>query len=288
MRWAKEHAAARYNLANSGLLGCSTAGSRPGARRRPGQRAEPRRLSASAGGDRRAVRRPARAGGHRSRDLRRQLPRLRGAGRAGRRGAGRAAHLRAAPRRPRLPRRPDPPVRAPLRERLSPGPRRDPLAAHRTGSVSSCWRIRTTRAACCCRRRRSAGLARLAERAGAYLLVDEVYRDVWFEEAPPSHVHLGPNVLATSSLTKSYGLSGLRCGWILCAPDVARRLWLHPGRDAGRWTRCRATRWPWRPSVSSPGWPSGAARSSIPTSPRSAPSWPSTRSGSTASCRRAR
>ncbi|PYQ62676.1 MAG: hypothetical protein DMF53_12475 [Acidobacteria bacterium] len=75
-----------------------------------------------------------------------------------------------------------------------------------------------------------AGLARLAEGAGAHLLVDEVYRDIWFEAAPPSHVHLGPNVLATSSLTKSYGLSGLRCGWILCAPDVARRLWLT--RDA--------------------------------------------------------
>jgi aspartate/methionine/tyrosine aminotransferase len=71
-----------------------------------------------------------------------------------------------------------------------------------------------------------AGLARLAEGAGAHLLVDEVYRDIWFEDAPPSHVHLGPNVLATSSLTKSYGLSGLRCGWVLCAPDVARRLWL--------------------------------------------------------------
>lgn len=75
-----------------------------------------------------------------------------------------------------------------------------------------------------------AGLARLAESAGAHVLVDEVYRDIWFEAAPPSHVHLGPNVLATSSLTKSYGLSGLRCGWILCAPDVARRLWLT--RDA--------------------------------------------------------
>jgi len=24
MRWAKEHAAARYNLANSGMLGCTT------------------------------------------------------------------------------------------------------------------------------------------------------------------------------------------------------------------------------------------------------------------------
>ncbi len=69
-----------------------------------------------------------------------------------------------------------------------------------------------------------AEVARLAGQAGAYLLVDEVYRDIWFEEAPPSHVHLGPNVLATSSLTKSYGLSGLRCGWILCAPDLARRL----------------------------------------------------------------
>jgi aspartate/methionine/tyrosine aminotransferase len=61
-----------------------------------------------------------------------------------------------------------------------------------------------------------AEVARLAAEHGAWLLVDEVYRDVWFGEAPPSHVHLAPNVLATNSLTKSYGLSGLRCGWVLC------------------------------------------------------------------------
>jgi len=69
-----------------------------------------------------------------------------------------------------------------------------------------------------------AELGRLAEQMGTRVLVDEVYRDVWFESAPPSHVHLGPHVLATSSLTKSYGLSGLRCGWILCAPELADRL----------------------------------------------------------------
>ncbi|HEX4964168.1 MAG TPA: pyridoxal phosphate-dependent aminotransferase [Thermoanaerobaculia bacterium] len=68
-------------------------------------------------------------------------------------------------------------------------------------------------------------IGRIAAQAGAWLLVDEVYRDVWFESAPPSHVHLGPNLLATSSLTKSYGLSGLRCGWILAAdPEIAVRL----------------------------------------------------------------
>src|SRR4030095_11610053 len=64
----------------------------------------------------------------------------------------------------------------------------------------------------------------LAARVGAFVLVDEVYRDVWFEESPPSHVHLGPQLLATSSLPKSYCLSGLRCGWSLCASDVADRL----------------------------------------------------------------
>ena len=56
---------------------------------------------------------------------------------------------------------------------------------------------------------------------GAHVLVDEVYQDI---VASGSHVHLGPNVLATGSLTKCYGLSGLRCGWVLCAPDAARRL----------------------------------------------------------------
>ncbi|MES1241092.1 MAG: aminotransferase class I/II-fold pyridoxal phosphate-dependent enzyme [Acidobacteriota bacterium] len=59
---------------------------------------------------------------------------------------------------------------------------------------------------------------------GAYVLVDEVYRDILGDDAPPSHVHLGPRFLATSSLTKCYGLSGLRCGWVLASEEIADRL----------------------------------------------------------------
>jgi hypothetical protein len=71
-------------------------------------------------------------------------------------------------------------------------------------------------------------IAAVGEIAGrAYVLVDEVYRDIFGilgGDAPPSHVHLGPRFLATSSLTKSYGLSGLRCGWVLASEETADRL----------------------------------------------------------------
>jgi aspartate/methionine/tyrosine aminotransferase len=56
--------------------------------------------------------------------------------------------------------------------------------------------------------------ARLAE-VGAYLLVDEVYLECVFGRRPESCVHAGPNVMTTNSLTKAYGLDGLRAGWIL-------------------------------------------------------------------------
>jgi len=45
-----------------------------------------------------------------------------------------------------------------------------------------------------------------------------------FENSPPSAVLLGPEFVATSSLTKGYGLSGLRCGWILAEAEVAKKI----------------------------------------------------------------
>ena len=60
---------------------------------------------------------------------------------------------------------------------------------------------------------------------GAHVLVDEVYRELLFDRPSPPAFHLGAHFMVTSSLTKAYGLSGLRCGWILAAPELAERMW---------------------------------------------------------------
>lgn len=67
-------------------------------------------------------------------------------------------------------------------------------------------------------------LGELAATVGARVLVDEVYRDILFEHAPPVAARQGGQFITTNSLTKSYGLSGLRCGWILCAPELAEKM----------------------------------------------------------------
>jgi aspartate/methionine/tyrosine aminotransferase len=64
-----------------------------------------------------------------------------------------------------------------------------------------------------------------AERVGARVIVDEVYLDAVFDDTPSSCVHLGPPFVSTSSLTKVYGLSPLRCGWVLADDELARRIW---------------------------------------------------------------
>jgi len=67
-------------------------------------------------------------------------------------------------------------------------------------------------------------IGEIANAVGARVLVDEVYLEAMFESAPRSAVNLGPQFISTSSLTKGYGLSGLRCGWILAEPELAERM----------------------------------------------------------------
>jgi aspartate/methionine/tyrosine aminotransferase len=70
----------------------------------------------------------------------------------------------------------------------------------------------------------------IARAHGAHVLLDEVYLDVAAAAAPTgTHIERtfggrGEPFVCTNSLTKSYGLSGLRCGWILSSPEVAERI----------------------------------------------------------------
>jgi len=63
-------------------------------------------------------------------------------------------------------------------------------------------------------------LAGVAAAHGVHVLVDEVYLDTLSPRPQPA-ANRSDWFVSTSSLTKSYGLAGLRAGWVLAAPDVA-------------------------------------------------------------------
>jgi aspartate/methionine/tyrosine aminotransferase len=69
-------------------------------------------------------------------------------------------------------------------------------------------------------------IGEIARRVGARVLVDEVYIETLFEDSPRTAFHLGNEFVITSSLTKAFGLSGLRCGWIFAEPALAKKMWL--------------------------------------------------------------
>jgi aspartate/methionine/tyrosine aminotransferase len=65
----------------------------------------------------------------------------------------------------------------------------------------------------------------MARKVNARVLVDEVYLEMLFSETPRTAFHLGKEFVVTSSLTKAFGLSGLRCGWIFAETELAERMW---------------------------------------------------------------
>ena len=69
-----------------------------------------------------------------------------------------------------------------------------------------------------------AALARLAERTGIPVLVDEVYLDAVLEHRPAPAATRSPLFISSNSLTKAYGLSSLRCGWTLASPEITERI----------------------------------------------------------------
>jgi aspartate/methionine/tyrosine aminotransferase len=81
-------------------------------------------------------------------------------------------------------------------------------------------------------------VGQLALNINARVLVDEVYLEMLFAEPPQTSFHLGDQFIVTSSLTKAFGLSGLRCGWIMAHPELAKRR--HAGSCRRKTERGRA------------------------------------------------
>ena len=66
-----------------------------------------------------------------------------------------------------------------------------------------------------------------ADRVGAWLLADEVYAGAErvSDEQTPSFWGRYDKVLANGSMSKAYGLPGLRIGWTVTTPELAEEMW---------------------------------------------------------------
>ena len=65
----------------------------------------------------------------------------------------------------------------------------------------------------------------IAKSRGARVLVDEVYLETFYGKRPRPAFHFGDQFLVSSSLTKGFGLSGVRCGWVLADQEIVHRMW---------------------------------------------------------------
>ncbi len=60
----------------------------------------------------------------------------------------------------------------------------------------------------------------IAEDAGAYLMVDETYRDLMFDKPPPLAATLSDRAISLTSMSKTWGLPGIRIGWVVADTPI--------------------------------------------------------------------
>lgn len=68
----------------------------------------------------------------------------------------------------------------------------------------------------------------VAERVGAWIVADEIYRGAELEGEAVSPTFWGraERVVVTSGLSKAFGMPGLRSGWIVAPPELIREIWV--------------------------------------------------------------
>jgi len=69
-------------------------------------------------------------------------------------------------------------------------------------------------------------IGRICEKTGAWLHADEVYRETELEgDKTPTFWGQYDKLICVNSLSKAYGLAGLRIGWTLASPEMIQALW---------------------------------------------------------------
>ncbi len=64
----------------------------------------------------------------------------------------------------------------------------------------------------------------IAEDAGAYIMVDETYRDLMFPQPPPLASSMSPNAISLTSMSKTWGLPGIRIGWAVAEESIVEAI----------------------------------------------------------------
>lgn len=67
-------------------------------------------------------------------------------------------------------------------------------------------------------------IARRAAEAGALVVSDEVYREIWYDEPPASMRGMGDHVIAVEGMSKSHAMTGLRIGWIFARAELMKSI----------------------------------------------------------------
>lgn len=63
-------------------------------------------------------------------------------------------------------------------------------------------------------------IIQIAEQHNIFLLIDETYRDTCFKTPYPNTASKSKKVISVSSLSKAFGLPGLRMGWLITQDEI--------------------------------------------------------------------
>ncbi|WP_144378690.1 aminotransferase class I/II-fold pyridoxal phosphate-dependent enzyme [Mesorhizobium amorphae] len=76
-------------------------------------------------------------------------------------------------------------------------------------------------------------LIALAEQHGCYLLVDETYRDLNYGTRLPAAASLSKRAISVSSLSKAFGIPGIRIGWLITRDTALQEKFLAAKEQIG-------------------------------------------------------